>query len=90
MVPSAQELIAVYDALDFEVRRGGRTFAVDKLEFDVSSGVSPALMSKNLNALVALMGVDHADTRIYLGNVCLAWYAGRRPGRIPSSTVFVF
>eukprot|EP00667_Euglena_gracilis_P000022 EG_transcript_22 len=72
--PLPQELFETYDRLDFEVRRQGRTYSVDKLDFDVSTGVSPAIMSRNLNALVSLMGVDHADTRIYLGNVCLAWF----------------
>lgn len=47
--------------------------SVDKLDFEVSGGVSPGTVARNLAALVALMGIEHADTRAYLGNVCLAW-----------------
>jgi len=72
--PLPQELIAIYDKHDFKVKKRGRGQSVEKLDFDVSSGVSQSIMSQNLNALAALMCVDHTDTRIFLGNVCLSWF----------------
>ena len=72
---SLQELIAIYDKTDFQVKRRARGQSVEKLDFEVSSGVSLQIMAQNLNAVASLMGVDHTDTRIFLGNVCLAWYA---------------